>query len=234
MNAPPQGPLRLRVGIVDSGCGAAHPLAAAAAFVLTPDGVHQAAAQPDRLGHGSRVADIVAHLAPSAALCIAQVFDARPATSALQVAAAIDWLVAQGARVINLSLGLRAPRAQLADACARALAAGCVLCASAPALGAAVYPAAFDGVLRVTGDARCGRGEFSALASAQADFGACVHPLDAAFRASGASMGCAHLSGHIAAHLAGGGDAAPAALRAWLGAQARYGPQRPGSPGDAR
>lgn len=214
--------VRVRVGIVDSGCTPAQAaqVGASAAFMLDEAGVSCVAAAPDVLGHGGRVADIVLHCAPQAELLIAQVFRERLSTSAAQVAAAIDWLVAKGARIINLSLGLRTPRQTLEDACARAIAADVVLCAAAPARGQAVYPAGFAGVLRVTGDARCARMELAALGAAHADFGAYVRTLDDGLLGAGASMACAHLSAHAARHFAEGGSAD--SLNAWLLSQAQY------------
>jgi len=217
---------KVRVGIVDSGSSAAQTaqVADAAAFVRGDgDGdVRRIAACDDLLGHGSLVGDIVLHCAPPAELLVAQVFRERLATTAAQVAAAIDWLVGHGAAIINLSLGLREPRPVLEAACRAALDAGVVLCAASPAHGAPVYPAAFAGVLRATGDARCERFEISALAAAHADFGAHVRPMHGTLAGAGASMACAHLSGHVARYLAEGGRADPDALRAWLTAQARY------------
>lgn len=209
-----------RVAVVDSGCAAAHAsqLRAAAAFVLDDGGVCRVPATVDALGHGSRVADILLHCTPQAELLAAQVFRERLTTTAAQVSAAIDWAVANGAQLVNLSLGLREPRTVLAEACARAQAAGVVLCAAAPARGQAVYPAAFPGVLRVSGDARCAPAELAAIGSAQADFGAHVRPLDGRLDGAGASMACAWFSGLAARHFAAGGRAD--GLRAWLLEQA--------------
>lgn len=238
----------IRVGIVDSGLtapavgapatgapgiGTASSHAAhaclSAGFRLAAHGnvgsaVLPVAAQPDRLGHGSRVAEVILACAPDARLLVAQVFFERLTTTAAQVAAAIDWLVAAQAKVINLSLGLHEARPVLAAACQRALAAGVILCAATPARGAAVYPAAHDGVLRVTGDARCARHEFAALRAPHADFGAHVRPLDGSLDGAGASIACAHLTGHLAHHLAGRPASArlPAAALAWLDAAAHY------------
>ena len=166
------------------------------------------------------MADIVLHRAPQAELLVAQVFRERLTTTAAQVAAAIDWAVANGARLINLSLGLREPRPALAEACARAVSAGVVLCAAAPARGQVAYPAGFAGVLRVSGDARCTPGELAAIGTAEVDFGAHVRPLDGSLAGAGASMACAWLSGHAAQHLADGGGADT--LRAWLAGQASH------------
>lgn len=227
----------VRIGVVDSGhaCEQAGRVVASAAFMLADDGIHEVPATPDALGHGERVVSVLAHCAPQAELCVAQVFRDRLVTSAAQVAAAIEWLVAQRVSVINLSLGLREPRPVLAEACARAVAAGVIVCAASPARGEPVYPAAFDGVWSVTGDARCAPMEISALGTAQADFGAHVRPVGSALAGSGASMACAYLSGHVARHLASGGRAEAASVRAWLAGEARFhGRQRPGSQADER
>lgn len=212
----------VRIGVIDSGCAAVHApqVAASAAFQRVGVEVFQVPAAVDLLNHGSRVADILLHCAPQAELVVAQVFRERLTTTASQVAAAIDWAVAGGARLVNLSLGLREPRPELAEACARALAAGVVLCAAAPARGEPVYPAAFHGVLRVTGDARCAPAELADLGAGHADFGAHVRPLDGGLAGAGASMACAWLSGAVAQYFVAGGDAA--SLRAWLHAQARH------------
>lgn len=219
-----------RIAVVDSGCAAVHAsrVQAAAAFVVDGGRLSEVPASADALGHGSRVADILLHCAPQAELLVAQVFRDRLTTTATQVAAAIDWAVANGAQLVNLSLGLREPRPVLAEACARAVAAGVVLCAAAPARGDAVYPAGFAGVLRVSGDARCAPGELAAIGSAEVDFGAHVRPLDGGLAGAGASMACAWLSGQAARHLAGGGGVG--SLRAWLEEQAsRHGVDNPRS-----
>lgn len=214
--------MTVRIAVVDSGCAAAQAPRARAAVALVLDDrvVRQAPVTADALGHGGRVAGILLHCAPQAELLVAQVFRERLTTTAAQVAAAIDWAVANGAQLVNLSLGLREPRPVLAEACARAVAAGTVLCAAAPARGQTVYPAGFPGVLRVTGDARCAPGEIAAIGSAEIDFGAHVRPLDGSLAGAGASMACAWFTGLAARHFVGGGGAD--ALRAWLVEQARY------------
>lgn len=162
----------------------------------------------DALQHGSKLATTVCAIAPAAQLLMARVFFQRWLTRPAQVAAAVDWLCASGAQVINLSLGLRADRAILRDACNRALACGVILVASAPARGESVFPAAYPGVIRATGDARCDRMQWSWLDSTQADVGGCVTALDESV--AGASAGAACVSAHIARFL----DARPGAGRA--------------------
>ena len=147
----------LRIGVVDSGHSAAQRVQVVAGrrFSLVEDGLAESDLRDDPLGHGSAVIEAIGRRAPSALFCVAQVFDQRGVTSALQIATAIDWLVAQDVRLINLSLGLRQDRSLLRDACAAAVARGVLLCASSPAQGEGVFPANYPQVLRVTGDARC-------------------------------------------------------------------------------
>jgi subtilisin family serine protease len=167
------------------------------------------------LGHGPALAKLL--LAdPRVELIVARVFGDALVTSAAQLAAALDWCAEQGARVANVSAGLREDREVLRRAVAKALAGGVIVVAAAPARGAPVYPAAYPRVVRATGDARCAPGEWSWLGSAQADFGAHVRAGDV----RGASAGCARVCAHLAAQLADG--LAPAAALAALRERAHY------------
>lgn len=217
----------LRIGVVDSGHSAAQRVQVIAGrrFSLLEEGLAESDLRDDPLGHGSAVIEAISRRAPAAQICVAQVFDQRGVTSALQIASAIDWLVAQDVRLINLSLGLRQDRSLLREACAAAVARGVLLCASSPAQGAAVFPASYPRVLRVTGDARCTDEQWSWLDSAQADFAACVRGTYPG--QSGASLGCAALSGHIAGYLLEHPQASNAEVIDWLKQHARYrGPER--------
>lgn len=232
----------IRVALLDSGVAERHAarVAAARTFVLigaqaggdraqagaapartevaVSDGL--AAASRGALAHGPALADVL--LADARALLVvARVFGDALVASAAQLAAALDWAAEQGARVANVSAGLREDRAVLAEAVARACARGVLVVAAAPARGAPVFPAAYPGVVRATGDARCAPGEWSWLGSAQADFGAHVRAGDV----RGASAGCARVAARLATLLADG--AAPDAALAALRASARYvGPER--------
>lgn len=217
----------LRVGVVDSGHSPAQQgrVRGGRRFYLEVEGLGEAELQFDPLGHGTAIIEAIDRRAPRASIYMAQVFDQRGVTSALQIAAAIHWLLEQDVRLINLSLGLRQDRSLLREACAAAVARGVLLCASSPAQGEGVYPALYPGVLRVTGDARCSVDQWSWLDTSQADFAACVRGSQPG--QSGASLGCAALSGHIAAYL----DAHPGAgnlqVSQWLRDNAAYqGPER--------
>lgn len=218
----------VRVGVIDSGCapGQAGAVVQGRCFWLEEGVMHEGALQPDRLGHGSAVVASLQAEAGQTPLLLAQVFNGQGSTSALQVAAALLWLAEQGVSVVNLSLGLQQDRPVLRQACAEAQASGVLLCASSPARGGPVYPASYPGVIRVTGDARCAPGQWSWLGSAQADFGGHVGQRNMA----GASLGCAALSGRIAALLRQQPDLGHAQVVAWLRANATFiGPERRGA-----
>ncbi|MCE1006217.1 S8 family serine peptidase [Pseudomonas monteilii] len=217
----------VRVGIIDSGCSPeqANGLLAARRFWLEDGQLREGELLPDQLGHGSEVFAGVQREAGPVSLLVAQVFSAQASTSALQVAAALLWLVEAGVTLVNLSLGLQQDRRVLHQACAEALAAGVLLCASSPAQGGAVYPASYSGVIRVTGDARCAPGEWSWLGTRQADFGGYVGTGGMA----GASLGCAALSGRIAALLRDEPGMDRQQVYDWLRSNAAYtGPERRG------
>ncbi|BBH45918.1 S8 family serine peptidase [Pseudomonas sp. KU43P] len=221
----------VRVGLIDSGCtpAQAETLHAARRFWLADGVLREGPPQPDRLGHGSAVLARLQTEAGTVPLLLAQVFGDQGSTSALQVAAALLWLAEQGATVINLSLGLQQDRPVLRQACAEVQAAGVLLCASSPAQGVAVYPASYPGVIRITGDARCAPGQWSWLGSSQADFGGHVGERGMA----GASLGCAAVTGRIAALMQQQPGLDRQQMLAWLQAHASFnGPERRGI-GDA-
>lgn len=222
------------IGLLDSGVGG--PLCgpgAARRFSLDGAGeVAEGPAEADPLGHGTAVAELIVERARGVPLFSAQVFDRRGLTSAAVVAAGLDWLVGQGVRIVNMSLGLTEDRVVLAEACARARAAGVLLVASVPAIGPLVFPAAYPGVVRVTGDARCQGDQIARLDGTRADFGANPwpdgirgggHP-DGRPRIAGASVAAARVSGSLARLLVseGSGEAACQALAATA---AHRGPQ---------
>lgn len=213
--------MRWRVGLIDS-CGTAPQAVASARFVDGDGGVQRVTAAADATGHGTRIVQLLSRDRGQAELLLAQVFADSGVASAASVAAAIDWCVAEGGNLLHLSLGLRANRPVLADAIARAQQQGCLVIAATPARGGPVYPAAYPGVIRGTGDARCAPGEISQLAPDT--FGGCAWFDSADGRGQGASIGAAAIT-----HLLIGEPAPLAAARAVavLAERARYqGPER--------
>ncbi|MFP3865317.1 peptidase S8 and S53 subtilisin kexin sedolisin [Pseudomonas capeferrum] len=218
----------LRMGIIDSGCSPqqASGLLGARRFWLEDGQLREGEMLPDQLGHGSAVLAGLQREAGPMPVLVAQVFSDQASTSALQVAAALLWLVEAGATLVNLSLGLQHDRPVLHQACAEALACGVLLCASSPAQGGPVYPASYPGVIRVTGDARCAPGQWSWLGTRQAAFGGYV----GAGGRAGASLGCAALSGRIAALLRDEPGMDRQQVHDWLRDHAMFiGPERRGA-----
>jgi hypothetical protein len=212
-----------RVGLVDS-CGGLEGIDAAdaAAFVACDGRVECRGTVADPTGHGSRVAELLIS-GRRLELLLGQVFTTPGPASGAAVAAAIDWAVERRVGLIHLSLGLAGDRIVLGRAVQRAIAAGCIIVAAMPARGAPVYPAAYGGVIRATGDARCAPHELSHLGPWF--FGGCPR-LEVAGdgRArGGASIGAAWVTHAI---LQDATLAAPAAVDA-LTARAKYlGPER--------
>ncbi|WP_287187323.1 hypothetical protein [Rhodovulum sp.] len=68
-----------------------HSMSLASVRLFLPDGTW-VAARPDRLGHGTAVAEVIRRALPDARIVHAQVFQDRPVTTAIQVASALDWL----------------------------------------------------------------------------------------------------------------------------------------------
>jgi hypothetical protein len=152
-----------RVALIDS-CGGLEGIDAAhaAAFVVHDGRVECRESVADPTGHGSRIAELLIS-GQRLELLLGQVFTTLGPTSGAAVAAAIDWAVERCVDLVHLSLGLAGDRAVLGLAVQRAIDAGCILVAAMPARGAPVYPAAYPGVIRATGDARCAPHELSAL-----------------------------------------------------------------------
>lgn len=200
-------------GLLDSGInpdsGGPVITAGAAFFVDDDNALRQCATRFDHSGHASALASIIRYHSPDVQFLDAQVFFGRRPGTAVAVAAGLDWLVAQGAAVINLSFGLRADRKVLRDACQAAIDAGRILIAASPAQGQRVWPAAYPGVISVTGDARCRVGELSVLGAEPVVFGACVGGPDHRPHESGggASFAVAHVTGLVCAYLGDQGRA---------------------------
>ena len=195
--------MNIRVGILDAGVRSTS-VAASASFL---DEESQDIAPPSASEHGSKIATIIRANASSAELLDARAFATGTPSTPARIAEAIDWLVEQNAHVINMSFGLENDREVLSAAVERAQAAGVLCVASRPAQGVEVFPASYDGVVSVSGDARCSAGEFSLLqAGPNWHFGAANGgPSHRAHqRGHGASFACAHASGALAQLLGNG------------------------------
>ena len=208
--------MTVRVAIIDSGFDDRVTAGSAQLFNFDGEKVETAEAQPDVHCHGSALAAVVKSLAPKCALINAQVFAEKMAASPSAIAAALDWSVQQGAQLVNMSFGLADDREVMRSTCEGAVKKGVLLLAAAPARGGPVYPAAYPGVLRISGDARLKPGEVSILGSGgQADYGGCVVP-------GGASFAVAQIVGIAADWIESNTGAGLDGLCAYLDSVARF------------
>lgn len=206
-----------RIGLIDS-CGAFPTASAAARFVAAAQRVARVECIADPTGHGTRIASIIAADTDDAELVLAQVFTSATPTSAAIIAAAIDWAVSENVQLLHLSLGLAADRPVLQAAIVRAMARDILVVAAMPARGGPVFPAAYPGVIRGTGDARCQPGELSALEPGA--FGGCPrHGMADGYRGQGASIGAAEVTRAL---IGSGGPEPYASVIKRLTALARY------------
>lgn len=191
----------MRIGLLDSGVGEG--VAAQRRFWQGALCVEAGEATRPVADHALVIASLVREMGPdSVELLDAQIFDRVLHCPAPVAAAGLDWLVENGAIVVNVSWGLATEHEALRSACSRAVAAGVWLVAATPIRGAAPAPARYPGVVSATGDARCAPGELSFFDGPPADFGACPAPHAVAgaqaARRGGSSFACARVCGALA------------------------------------
>ncbi|MFW6056139.1 MAG: S8 family serine peptidase [Chloroflexota bacterium] len=106
----------------------------------------------DEHGHGTHMADTIAHIAPNANLLNLKVADKRGRTDSLTVAQAVRWAADHGADVINISLEVAASP-ELQSAVQHAWDKGTVVVSAAGNSGSTepAYPAAYDEAIAVAG-----------------------------------------------------------------------------------
>lgn len=223
----------IRIAIVDSGAAADHPHIGA----MNP-GVALIGEIPgdtaDRLGHGTAVAAAIREKAPGAALIPVRVLDRTLATSARILAQAIDWSVAQGVHLVNLSLGTtnEAHLPIFAAALARAAEQGVLVVSAHAHNGARWYPGSLPGAVGIVADESVPR---FALRLADGALGTPRPPLAASpyprpipgvppeRNLSGVSFAVANATGLLALALEAGAPAGdPAAMLHWLSRQALH------------
>jgi subtilisin family serine protease len=156
-------PHRIRIAVVDSGVYASHPHVGGVVdgFAIGDDGV-VSADFVDRLGHGTAVAAAIREKVPEAELLAVKVFWQSLATGVGSLVRAIDWASANGAHVINLSLGTREQqhRSDLAAAVTRARTRGAFVVSAGPDGDTEWLPGALDGVVPVKLDWSCDRDSY--------------------------------------------------------------------------
>lgn len=179
----------IRLGVIDSGVSEQWLTSSGVAIGEIRD-FTGANTFDDQLGHGSAVMAGIG--ASNVELWLARVFDDRLTCPVTRIIDALEWLLACDVQLVNMSFGMTRADANFEAAVQALVSRGVVLIAASPAQGAVVYPAGFDGVIRATGDARCGPDQLSFLNSLQADFGG--FPGIPGAGLAGSSIGCAHVT----------------------------------------
>ncbi|WP_077489450.1 S8 family serine peptidase [Sinomonas mesophila] len=139
----------------------------------------------DFYGHGTHVAGIVAATAdntvgvagvcPGCTILDGKVLNDAGSGSASSIARGIDWAVAQGAKVINMSLGMRVSSSTLEIAVNNAWKQGAVIVAAAGNTGtqSKIYPGAYTNVIAVAAtDNRDAKASFSTYGAKWVDVAA--------------------------------------------------------------
>ena len=154
----------VRVAVIDSGIHPANPHIAVpvSGVRILPDG-NIDGDFADRIGHGTAVAAAILEKAPGIELVAVRVFDRTLATSADVLARAISWAAANGAQLINLSLGTSNQNraAVLGGAVGEARAAGAIVVAARESGGVTWLPGSLPDVAGVTLDASRDRNELA-------------------------------------------------------------------------
>jgi len=224
----------VRVAIVDTGIDLDHP-------DLTPrvvDGanfVNSKKSADDDNGHGTHVAGVVGAsdntlgvvgVAPLATLLAVKVLDRNGSGWLSAVLAGIDWAAANGAQVINLSLGTSSDIQVFEDTVDSAVSSGVVVVAaagnSALSGNSASYPGAYDSVIGVGAtDSTDARASFSTFGP-QLDLAAPGVDIKSTWKKggyntiSGTSMSSPHVAGAAALAIGTGIYGDNAAVRAAL------------------
>ena len=161
-------------------------------------------------GHGTHVTGILAKIAPQSQILPVRVLDTDGRGNIFTLAYAIEWAVAQGADVINLSLGAEGDSRILHDTIQRVLDQGVIVVAAAGNSNTSTpqYPATYPGVIAVTAvDGVNQKADFANYGAQWVDMAApgvgitstMVGPLGSGYASwSGTSMSAPFVSGAVA------------------------------------
>jgi subtilisin family serine protease len=140
----------VRVAVVDSGITEGHPHVGSVSGTIVVGG-GDPPDERDRIGHGTAVAAAIREKAPDCELLSVKVFHERLATNVAALASGIEEGAANGARLVNLSLGTAnaAHEGALVAAVARAAARGALVVSAREANGVTWIPGSLAEVVGV-------------------------------------------------------------------------------------
>jgi hypothetical protein len=149
----------VRVAIIDSGVNPAHPHVGKVEGGVRIGANGESTVYLDYLGHGTAVAGAIREKAPDAQLYAVKVFDRALATDIETIMRAMEWAIAHGMHLINLSLGTLNPahRERFERVVARASEAHAVLVAARELSGKQSLPGCLLSVIGVGVDWDCPR-----------------------------------------------------------------------------
>lgn len=128
----------------------------------------------DEIGHGTAIAGIIAKKAPFADLYAVKIFETELNASISVLAAALEWAVSKGFKMIHLSLGVtgKAAADQLKPLCRAAAQKKIIILASAKGPDDKTYPAFFPEVIGVYHNPVCGWDQMVCHPGTGVEFGA--------------------------------------------------------------
>lgn len=221
------------VAVVDTGIDLTHP-DLKANIVGSYNAISPTSSANDDNGHGTHVAGIIAGIdnsvgvigvAPNASLLAVKVLNKRGTGYISDIIEGIQWSVANGAKVINMSLGSSSDVQSFHDACAAAYSQGVVIVAAAgnsgPGSNTVEYPAKYAEVIAVSATdssntiaSFSSRGPEVEIAAPGVSITSCYKGGGYATM-SGTSMASPHVAG-VAALIIASGVNGPDAVRACL------------------
>ncbi|HLI85763.1 MAG TPA: S8 family serine peptidase [Bryobacteraceae bacterium] len=203
----------LKIAVIDSGVNARHPhiIAATHGVVLETDSGGGSA--EDRLGHGTAVMAAIQEKAPAAEYFAVKLFWDSLRTTVPRLIAAVDWAIAHGMDIVNLSLGTpNLEHGRLFEALLeRAAARGAILVAPTHSDERPMLPGILPGVVSAGVDWNLPRHAYRTGGEGQPRFFASGYPRPLAGRPPGGnlygiSFAAANLTGIVARALEGTQD----------------------------
>ncbi len=97
--------MSVRVGIVDSGVNPNHPHVGQVMGGVFLHAEGESTDFVDRIGHGTAVAGVIHEKAPAAEIFAVRIFDRRLAANIDTLMRGLDWCLAHGIHIVNLSVG---------------------------------------------------------------------------------------------------------------------------------